>query len=103
MKDWQITLAFRVIFFLVFAVVGTLLEWAYGTFWSIISTTPWVYPNSPLQYTSFEGIPLWGLGGLVGLSIYRAISDRKVGRLRGAIIPLILAAIWITIYSYFIA
>lgn len=103
MKEWQIALIFRVILFLVFAVVGPFLEWAYGTFWSIVGVTPWVYPNSPLQYTSFEGIPLWGLAGLIAFSIYSAILDRKLGRLRGAIIPLILAALWITIYSYFIA
>ena len=103
MKEWHIALMFRVILFLVFAVVGPFLEWAYGTFWSIIGNTPWVYPNSPMQYTSFEGIPLWGLAGLIAFSIYSAILDRKVKRLRGVIIPLALAILWILIYARFIA
>lgn len=103
MKEWRIALMFRVILFVVFAVVGPFLEWAYGAFWSLVGVTPWLYANSPLKYTSFEGVPLWGLAGLVALSIYRSVLDRKVARLRGAVIPLVLAAAWILIYANFIA
>lgn len=88
-----------VIIFLVFAVVGPVLEWCYGKLWSITGSSPWVYPNSILEHTSFEGIPLWGFGGLIGFSIYRAILDRSLKRLLGAIIPLLLAVIWILLYS----
>ena len=89
--------------YLSFCLVGAGLEWAYGTFWSLVGSTPWIYPNSPLHYTSFEGIPLWGLGGLVCVSVYRAITERKAKRLLGVVIPLILAALWILIYARFIA
>lgn len=86
-----------------FCLIGAGLEWCYGTFWSLVGTTPWVYPNSPLHYTSFEGVLLWGLGGLVCVSVYRAFTDRRPKRLLGAVIPLVLAALWISIYAQFIA
>ena len=85
--------------YLAFCLVGAGLEWGYGTFWSKVGVAPWVYPNSPLHYTSLEGLPLWGLGGLVSVSIYRAIVDRKAKRLLWAVIPLLLAALWIFFYS----
>lgn len=91
------------IIFLVFAMLGPIFEWCYGKLWSIIGSSPWVYPNSILEYTSFEGIPLWGFAGLISFSIYHAILDRKVERLLGAIFPMILAILWILIYSNLIA
>ncbi len=89
--------------YFVFCLIGFVLEWGYGMFWDIVGSTPWIYPNSILHYTSFEGIPLWGFGGVVCVLIYKAIIDRKPKRLLEAIIPLMLAAIWIVIYAQFIA
>ncbi len=89
--------------FPIFCLLGFGLEWAYGVFWNIVGTTPWVYPNSALRYTSFEGIPLWGFGGLAGFAVYRAITDRSPKRLLGMVIPLILSALWILVYAQFIA
>ena len=88
--------------YLSFCLVGTGLEWAYGAFWSLVGTSPWIYSNSALHYTSFEVIPLWGFGGFTCVSVYRAITERPK-RLLGAAIPVILGALWVLIYARFIA
>jgi len=85
--------------FLLFCLIGTGLEWVYGTFWNVMGVTLWIYPGSPLAYTSLAVIPQWGFGGLVGISVYRAVMDRSARRLLGAIIPLALAALWVLLYS----
>ncbi len=85
--------------YLLFCLIGAGLEWAYGTFWSVVGVAPWIYPDSPLHYTSLEVLPLWGFGGLVCISIYKSIVDRVAKRLVGMIIPLVLAALWILLYS----
>jgi len=85
--------------YVILCFVGAVLEWAYGTFWSVVGQTPWVYPNSILRYTSFEGLPLWGVGGLICVIIYRAYTGR-LWRLLLWILPLLLfAALWVTLYS----
>ena len=89
--------------YLIFCVVGAGLEWGYGRFWSIVGTAPWIYADSPLKYTSLEGLPLWGFGGLICVSIYRSYSQRKKKPLLGLIPLLILAAVWIIVYEYLIA
>ncbi len=93
----------HVAFYLAFCIIGASLEWCYGAFWSIVGTAPWIYPDSPLRYTSLEGLPLWGFGGLVCIAIYDAIMWGSARPLLGAVAPLILAALWVLIYAQFIA
>jgi len=89
------SLKFRGVIFLIFAVLGLLLEWGYGTLWSIIGTCPWIYPNSPIVYSSLEGMPLWGFGGVFGIALYRAIAGRNIRELKWALISTILAILWV--------
>ena len=89
--------------YLIFCVIGAGLEECYGIFWSIVGTTPWIYADSPLVYTSLEGVPLWGLGGLICVTIYLSFSKGKVKYLLGLVPLLILAAAWIFIHAQFIA
>lgn len=82
--------------YVLFCIIGTILEWSYGHLWSLVGgTAPWLYPNSPLGYTSLEVIPLWGFGGLICVSVYRALIEKKLRPLLGAGLSLILAALWI--------
>lgn len=79
--------------------IGAILEWAYGTLWSLYGQTPWIYSDSILRHTSFEGIPLWGLAGLVSITIYRTYNSRS-WKIAAGIIPLLaLAAIWVLIHG----
>lgn len=87
------------ILWFLFCIIGAGLEWAYGVFWSMVGSTPWIYPTSPLHYTSLEMLPLWGFGGLICISIYKSIVERKVKLLTNAVIPLVLAALWILFYA----
>jgi hypothetical protein len=92
----------NLILYIVLCFVGAFLEWAYGMYWSLCGQTPWSYPDSPMEYTSFEGIPLWGLGGLICITIYRAYSNRSWKILAWLVLPLALAAIWIAFYEFVI-
>ena len=85
--------------YLLFCVVGAGLEWSYGQFWNLLGTTPWLYADSPLHYTSLEGVPLWGFGGLICVSIYLSLSKGKIRYLSGLIPSLVMAAAWILIYE----
>lgn len=85
--------------YLLFCLIGAGLEWCYGAFWDVVGVTPWVYPNSPLHYTSLEGLPLWGFGGLVAMSVYKSFMQRKAKLLLGTVAPLLLAALWVLIYA----
>lgn len=87
------------ILYLILCFIGTFLEWAYGTFWSLWGQTPWIYPDSILKYASFETFPLWGVAGLISITIYRAGSKRS-WKLSAAVLPLLaLAAIWVLFYG----
>ena len=87
------------IIYIILCLVGTFLEWAYGTLWSLCGQTPWIYPDSPLRYTSLETLPLWGVAGLICVIVYRACSNRS-WKLSAGVIPLLaLAAIWILFYG----
>ena len=88
-----------IILYLIFCLIGAGLEWCYGAFWDVVGVTPWTYPNSWLHYTSLEGLPLWGFGGLICVSIYEAVTRRSVKLLFGAVTPLVLGALWILLYS----
>ena len=83
----------------VFCLVGTGFEWFYGVFWDMVGVAPWIYPKSWLHYTALEGVPLWGFGGLVCVSIYLAVTQRNVKLLSGAVVSVALAALWILLYS----
>lgn len=87
--------------YVVFCLVGAGLEWGYGAFWNIVGTTPWIYPNSPIHYTSLEGLPLWGFGGFIIVAIYKAITQMKPRLLVNILAPLVLAILWITLYTSF--
>ncbi len=89
-----------VMLYLTFLVVGGGLEWCYGKLWDVVGVTPWTYPNSPLRYTSLEMLPLWGFGGLIWMYVYRGITQRSAKLLAGTIVPLILGALWIIIWSW---
>jgi len=89
--------------YVLFCLIGTGLEWAYGAFWGLVGTTPWIYSNSPLHHTSLAVLPGWGFGGLVCVSVYRAVLKRQARLLLGVIPPLVLAELWILIYARFIA
>ena len=92
---WKIYL----ILYPIFCLIGAGLEWCYGAFWNLIGTTPWTYPESSLQYTSIEGIPLWGFGGLICASIYAAIKLKSIKPLSVTAISLVLSVVWILLHS----
>lgn len=85
----------NIVTYIAFCLVGAGLEWCYGAFWDVVGVAPWIYPNSPFRFTCLEGVPLWGLGGFVAVSVYRAVKDRSARRLLRAVVPLVLAALWI--------
>lgn len=93
------TILQKILLYFLFCLVGFSLEWCYGAFWNVVGTTPWTYPGSPLRYTSFEGIPLWGVGGFIIISIYSAITQRSIKPLRSAVISVALGLLWIVLYS----
>ncbi len=86
--------------FLVFCLIGAGLEWSYGAFWDVVGVTPWTYPKSGLHYTSLEGLPLWGFGGLICVSINEAVKRINIKSLSGAIICFLLSGLWILFYSH---
>ncbi len=92
-----------IIIYLALCFTGAALEYCYGAFWNVVGNTPWIYPLSFLHYTSLEGIPLWGFGGFIAIAVYRTIRKRRAKELLKAIIPLLLAVLWIVIYANFIA
>lgn len=53
--------------FLIFSIVGTILEWLIGFFYyHIVGQRLWTYHRYSLNgYTSLLSIPLWGLGGIL--------------------------------------
>jgi hypothetical protein len=87
------------ILYIVLCFVGTFLEWAYGTLWSLCGQTPWIYPDSILKYASFETFPLWGVAGLFCATVYRAYTNRSWKISAWLILLLALAAIWILFYE----
>lgn len=88
-----------VLLYLIFCLIGGGLEWCYGAFWDVVGVAPWTYPNSWLHYTSLEGLPLWGFGGLICVSIYKAVTQRSAKLLLGMVIPLALVLLWILLYA----
>jgi hypothetical protein len=87
------------IFFIVACVAGTLLEWLYGNFWNLVGTSPWVYPGSSLGFTSLEVVPLWGMGGLICMALYKAINRRLAKELYLVGIAVVLAALYIVLVA----
>lgn len=86
--------------FAIFCVIGPILEWAYGKFWSVVGQSPWLYPSSPFEYTSLEGIPLWGLGGVLAAAVTHAIKQNNPRHLIVFAPTTVLAVIWILVYSF---
>ncbi|MFC1905658.1 hypothetical protein ACFLXL_02485 [Chloroflexota bacterium] len=66
------------VLFLAAAVYGTFMEWAIGAIWDIVGECPYVYPASPLTYSSLIMMPVWGLAGLQAAVIYLAITRRQL-------------------------
>ena len=79
------------------AVLGPTLEWAIGKLSARIGTAPYIYPASPLRYTSFEVVPLWGFAGVIGVALYEAYRVREGKYVRDAILAAALAAGWVII------
>jgi len=77
--------------FVLFAALGTLFECLIGAVWSLMGRCPYVYPGSPLVYTSWRVAPLWGLGGLQGVALYEAVRRRRLRMLA------YWAALWVPI------
>lgn len=92
-----------IVLYVIFCLVGAGVEWCYGAFWDVVGVTPWLYPESPLLYTSLDWMPLWGFAAFVILPIHRAVTERNPKLLKGIVVPLALAMLWIAIYSWFIA
>lgn len=63
-------------FFVLFSLWGFLSEYLFGHLWSVIGTSPWIYPNSLLRFTSWKVAPLWGLAGLTIIQLIKAIMER---------------------------
>ena len=80
------------VIFLVAAVYGTFMEWAMGFIWDMAGECPYVYPASPMTYSSFIMMPVWGLAGLQAVVVYLAIAHR-----RPAMLLLLLGLIALTI------
>lgn len=78
---------------------GFFFEWSCGFFWSIVGECPWIYLNSALVYTSWEGAPLWGLGGLTTIQLYKAVRYRNMRALGYVAILQVLAMFWIATVS----
>jgi len=89
--------------YIVFCLVGAALELSYGVLWSVVGASQWIYPSSPLHHTSLAVLPLWGFGGLICVSIYRALLHKKAKFLLMTIPPMAVAALWILAYSWFMA
>jgi len=59
--------------------VGFVCEFIVG--WSIflfIGEFLWIYPESFLKTTSFWVIPLWGLGGIIGLFLWKLVRKYDI-------------------------
>lgn len=98
----MMSLTTTILLYLAFCLIGAGFELGFGIFWSIVGTTPWIYPNSFLHYTSLEGIPLWGFAGFITVAVYRASKCRSVRPLLTTIPLLILITLWILFCSCFI-
>ena len=85
--------------FVLFCVWGFFFEWFFGFFWSVVGSSPWIYLNSPLRYTSWEVAPLWGLGGLIVLQFSKTIRGRDRRALVYVVVLHALAMFWIAVFS----
>ena len=85
--------------FFLFCGWGVLFEWFWGFFWNVVGSGPWIYPDSPLRYTSWEVIPLWGLGGLTVIQLDKVIRERDKRTLLYIGLLQILQMLWIVMLS----
>ena len=85
--------------FCVAAVYGTFMEWAVGSIWGRIGDCPYIYPNSPITYSSFLMMPLWGFVGLQAAVIYLAIAQKKPKMLLWLLLLVVLTAILVLILA----
>ena len=62
--------------FLIFAFLGTFLEWMVGfTYHKIVGVRLWTYHKySITRYTSFLSIPLWGFAGILFWHLARVLQ-----------------------------
>jgi hypothetical protein len=90
--EWKV----HTVLFLLFCVWGFFFEWFLGFFWSVVGSSPWIYPNSLLRYTSWKTAPLWGLGGLTTLQLTKAVRRREKQPLAYVAVLLSLSIVWIT-------
>ncbi len=62
--------------YILFAIVGTLLEWLVGfSYHQIVGQKLWTYHRYSLTgYTSFLATPIWGLAGVLFLLLIRSFQ-----------------------------
>lgn len=62
--------------FIIFALVGTFLEWIIGfSYYQIVGVRLWSYHKYAItKYTSFLSIPLWGLAGVIFWLLAKALQ-----------------------------
>jgi hypothetical protein len=85
--------------FFLFCGWGLFFEWGFGFFWSVIGSSPWIYPSSSLRYTSWEVAPLWGFGGLAIVELSKAIKEHDRRTLIYVGILQTLSMLWIATLS----
>ncbi|MFC1979754.1 hypothetical protein ACFLVS_02655 [Chloroflexota bacterium] len=86
--------------FVIFAVVCTFLEWAYGALWNLGAKAPWIYSDSPWLFTSWKVIPLWGFGGLFVCEVYKTVKEHELMRLLWSALWLGLGALYVVIMAF---
>ncbi len=62
--------------FLVFAVVGTVLEWIFGfCYLQVVGQRLWTYHRFPISgHTSLLSVPFWGIAGIMFWLLVRAFG-----------------------------
>jgi len=85
--------------FALFCAWGFFWEWFFGFVWSVLGDPCWIYPASPLIYTSWKVAPLWGLGGLQGVALYIVVKDRSLRKLVHVVMLTLLALLWVAVVS----
>ena len=85
--------------FAFFCVWGLFWEGFFGFVWDALGNPCWIYPSSPLVYTSWKVAPLWGFAGLQGVMFYVAVKDRDPKKLIYVVVMTLLVLLWVAVFS----
>ena len=88
-----------IVLFIVGAIYGPILEWSVGQVWDVFGECPYEYADSPLTYTSFIMMPLWGIAGLQAVVLYRAIRYKRPSLLLWLLLLIVLTFALIALLS----